>query len=325
MNIIYPLFFVTKGNQDSPSYTERLAHVAVKYNLPDGAVREIGQIMRDLGAEVPFDPRTILKRSRSRPDSEEFHHFGLVNGLSQKLARGISSKVSTIQIMINIDGIPLWKSSPISLRPILARIVNCHDKRPFPVSIHCGRGEPKCVLTFLEKFVEEMLLLEREGLDFNGNHYVVKLIAVVCDTPARKFVKQTKGHCGEGSCDRCIQSGRSDGVGRWIFEDLNSKIRTDESFRSHRNKNHHRGQSPLEKLNLDMVRSFPLDYMHLVCLGVVKRFLSLICGQLSPEESVIFDRRLAKFNERCPSDFTRRGRLLKDLKRWKAVEFRYFL
>ena len=74
-----------------------------------------------------------------------------------------------------------------------------------------------------------------------------------------------------------------------------------------------------------MVRSFPLDYMHLVCLGVVKRFLSLICGQLSPEESVIFDRRLAKFNERCPSDFTRRGRLLKDLKRWKAVEFRYFL
>ena len=62
--------------------------------------------MRDLGAEVPFDPRTILKRSRSRPDSEEFHYFGLVNGLSQKLARGISSKVSTIQIMINIDGIP---------------------------------------------------------------------------------------------------------------------------------------------------------------------------------------------------------------------------
>jgi hypothetical protein len=114
LNILYPIFFVTKGKQDSPSYTERLAHVAVKYNLPDGAVKEKGQIMRDLGAEVPVDPRTILKRSRSRPDSEEFHHFGLVNGLSQKLTRGISSKVSTIQIMINIDGIPLWKSSPIS-------------------------------------------------------------------------------------------------------------------------------------------------------------------------------------------------------------------
>jgi hypothetical protein len=119
--------------------------------------------------------------------------------------------------------------------------VNCHDKRPFPVSIHCGRGEPICVFTFLEKFVEEMLLLEREGLDFNGKHYAFKLVAVVCDAPARKFVKQTKGHCGEGFCDRCIQSGRSDGVGRWIFEDLNSKIRTNESFHSHKNKNHHRG------------------------------------------------------------------------------------
>jgi hypothetical protein len=82
--------------------------------------------------------------------------------------------------------------------------------------------------------VEDLLLLEREGLDFNGKYYAVKMVAVVCDTPARKFVKQTKGHCGEGSSDRCIQSDRSDGVGRWIFEDLNSKLRTNVSFRSHK-------------------------------------------------------------------------------------------
>jgi hypothetical protein len=56
----------------------------VKSNLPDGALKEIGQIMRDLGTEVPVDPRTILKRNRNRSDSEEFHHFDL----SQKLTRG---------------------------------------------------------------------------------------------------------------------------------------------------------------------------------------------------------------------------------------------
>ena len=281
--------------------------------------------MRDLGAEVPIDPRTIMKRSRSRPDSEEFHHFGLINGLSQNLEKGISSKVSTIQIMINIDGIPLWKSSPISFWPILARVVNSNDKRPFPVSIHCGRGEPKCVVSYLEKFVDELLLLEREGLLFKRKHYIVKLLAVVCDTPARKFVKRTKGHCGEGSCDRCIQAGRSDGVGRWIFEDLNSKLRTNESFRAQTNKNHHHDRSPLEQLNLDMVRSFPLDYMHLVCLGVVRKLLFLIAGELSTEEKTTFDDRLAEFNNRCSSEFARRGRPLRDLNRWKAVEFRYFL
>ena len=74
---IFQLFFI-EGTQDLPTYTERLARVAAKYNLPDGAVRDIGAIMRDLGAEVPIDPRTIMKRSRSRPDSEEFHHFGLI-------------------------------------------------------------------------------------------------------------------------------------------------------------------------------------------------------------------------------------------------------
>lgn len=38
---------------------------------------------------------------------------------------------------------------------------------------------------------------------------------------------------------------------------------------------HHKGTSILESLNIDMVKQVPLDYMHLVLLGVTKRVLSL--------------------------------------------------
>jgi len=53
---------------------------------------------------------------------------------------------------------------------------------------------------------------------------------------------------------------------------FDSKLRTDESFRNRENQDHHqdnngrmRPRSPFEKLkNLDIVKAWPLDYMHLV-------------------------------------------------------------
>jgi hypothetical protein len=46
-------------------------------------------------------------------------------------------------------------------------------------------------------------------------------------------------------------------------------------FLSKHRKNHHIGESPLEQLDIDMISSFPLDYMHLVLLGVFKRLVMI--------------------------------------------------
>jgi hypothetical protein len=53
-----------------------------------------------------------------------------------------------------------------------------------------------------------------------------------------------------------------------IFSSLTSELRTDESFRLQTDEAHHVGVSPFTELNFSLVTREPLDYMHLVCLGV---------------------------------------------------------
>jgi hypothetical protein len=52
---------------------------------------------------------------------------------------------------------------------------------------------------------------------------------------------------------------------------LSSPLRTDLSFREQRHRNHHDKVSPFVELDIDMVRSFPLDYMHFFLFGSRKK------------------------------------------------------
>lgn len=60
-----------------------------------------------------------------------------------------------------------------------------------------------------------------------------------------------------------------------LFLNHNCSLRTDESFHLRKNAEHHTGISPFERIQLPMVTTFPLDYMHLVCLGQMKKLLTL--------------------------------------------------
>lgn len=62
--------------------------------------------------------------------------------------------------------------------------------------MYSGPGEPDDLDEYINPFLEEMILLERNGLHVNRQHYQVKLCGVSCDTPARKFCKCTKGILG---------------------------------------------------------------------------------------------------------------------------------
>ncbi|XP_025264908.1 uncharacterized protein LOC112638527 isoform X1 [Camponotus floridanus] len=58
-----------------------------------------------------------------------------------------------------------------------------------------------------------------------------------------------------------------------LFLNSSAALRTDENFIKRIDENHHTGTSLFEEADLGMVSQFPLDYMHLVCLGAVKKIL----------------------------------------------------
>ncbi|CAH8824890.1 unnamed protein product [Trichobilharzia szidati] len=109
-------------------------------------------------------------------------------------------------------------------------------------------------------------------------------------------------------------------------------IRTDGSFRQRMQSSHHRGQSAFEDLNIDMVKCFPLDPMHLVYLGVVRKLISLWQDLAKRKEMHVnrlmlesIDGKILASAGMTPRDFPRKCRGLTEVSRWKATECRIFL
>ena len=91
-------------------------------------------------------------------------------------------------------------------------------------------------------------------------------------------------------------------------------------------------QSPLQTLSVGMISQFPLDYMHLVCLGVMRRFLwfwtksPFSAGiRISPNATRHISENLLCFKNCITGEFSRKCQSLDELDCWKATEFWQFL
>lgn len=80
--------------------------------------------------------------------------------------------------------------------------------------------------------------------------------------------------------------------------------------------------------NVGLTSSVPLDYMHLLCLGVVKKLLVSTWTFDSPPHNLEF-KRINCFSDAIinlplyiPREFARKPRGLKEKKHWNATEFR---
>lgn len=168
------------------------------------------------------------------------------------------------------------------------------------------------------------------GLEINGKHFHVKIRAVVCDAPAKSFIKRIKSHTGYSSCTKCQTYGSF--AKKMYFEETeNLVLRTNEQFRVNLDEDHHIGYSIMEEIpELDMIKSFPLDYMHLVCLGVSNIFLHFLCfgtpqTKIPHVKITAISECLINLAKDIPLEFNRKPRSLTDIKRWKATGFRQLL
>lgn len=317
--------------------TESIKKWSQQFNVSHTALSSLLKILHLHGhKELCVDARTLLNCPRNTSSKivevsgGHSTYFGIQNGLVRSLKKYYKTPPSSVKLNFNIDGLPLTKSSGSQFWPILCAVVD-PDKytEPFVVSIFHGYKKPVNVNDFLRSFVNEAKTICAEGIIIGSKNIAVQVNSIICDAPARAFVCGIKGHTGYFGCGKCIQEG--DYVdNRIVFPEINAILRTDLSFKYRNHAEHHINTSILEELNIGMVSQIPLDYMHLICLGVMKRLL--VFWTKGKIDVRIKNSQISSTVERCknvaktvPKEFARTPRSILDVDRWKATEFREFL
>ena len=307
---------------------------AVECQIPLSSLSPLLAILRPYFPTLPKDPRTLL-RTKTKYEIKElaggsYYHFGIESSILSRFVEHPEFVPDDLcfSVQVNIDGLPLFKSSNHQLWPILCRIEKFPDTEPFVIGLYSGRSKPTDVEEYLRAFTNEVSHLSMDGFEHRGTRYTMKVSSVICDTPARAFVKRVKSHNGYYGCDKCCQSG--EWMGKLIFPETNATLRTDAAFHEMEDEEHHLGPSPLVDTGIGMVSQFPLDYMHLVCLGVMRRLLMLLIkGPLHCRLQALVVRQISDalltMKTFMPREFARKPRSLAEMDRWKATEFRQFL
>ena len=319
---------------------EKLALWANSNNITQKALDQLLGVLKDLNPDdlrdLPMTARTLLKTERSVKtvmlSNMEYINMGVTDSIKKMFnnyPEAVKQTTNEIPIIINIDGLPLFNSSKQTLWPVLCAI-RIDPVQVFPFSLSLGDTKPSD-LEFLSELIEELLIVLRDGISFSDRRIPVDLKCIVCDAPAKAMIKAVKQFSGYYGCDKCTQEGVW--LQRMTYPNVDSfEKRTDASFRHQLQPQHHHDSSPFIKLPIDMIKQFPVDYMHQVCLGVMRRLMKIwFRGRARDETSVsadtidVINGRLNELRRHVPDDFARKPRSLNDLEHWKATEFRQFL
>jgi len=312
---------------------------AVKYSIKRNALSELLTILRQKFPELPKDARTFLPTADNAEmgmmksvSAGSYYHFGVENGIRSILESHDHDQWDCngeVSVQINVDGLPLFKSTNGQFWPVLGKLELPFVSDPFVIGIFYSTNKPGS-LDFLADFVGECKTLMQSGIVYKDHLLKFGIYAVVCDAPARSFIKNVKGHSSYSACERCRVAGVWNG--KMTFPATNAPKRSDVAFDEMQDPDHHHGESPLLELGIGMVSQFVIDYMHLICLGVVRRLIWLwLSGPVNVQTRLRarcvtdISECLCGFSEFMPVEFARKPRALIHWQRWKATEFRQFL
>ena len=162
---------------------------------------------------------------------------------------------------------------------------------------------------------------------------MIRVLCFVCDAPARAFVKGISLYNSYNGCEYCRCKGQYVG-GKVVFPKLD-RLRTDASFSQFMENNQHTLSPICQIPHFNSVTSTPPEYMHSVCLGIMRKLLLLwTCSKvsisssayrLSPSLRRALNEKCVYFGKQLPCEFKRKIRSVEEIKRWKATELRSFL
>lgn len=325
----------TLSEEESSDLRSDLAKWAVKNKATRTSVDELLLVLRKHGHRLPKDARTLLGTPHKIEVRDlcggQFLYFGVETGLLKTCSQYPDFFSSENEMLLNfsVDGVPLFKSSNVQMWPILCSVKKFE---PFIVALFCGTAKPNSVTDYTSSFLTELKALQQHGVEFQNGTINVKVNAFICDAPARAFLKCIKSHNAYSSCERCTIEGHY--VSHRVVFNYQSQekvdARTEDDFIKQAYPIHQTGCSPLIAAGLQCIQPFVLDYMHVVCLGVVRRLLNFL--KQGPRECRLSSRQIGEISAKLlslsgklPREFARQPRSLTDLDRWKATEFRQFL
>ena len=261
----------------------------------------------------------------------EFAYLGIKKGLELCVNTNLHNN-NLIELDFNIDGVRLRKSSSKQLWPILCKIHYIPNiYKPFTVSLFYGNGKPKSLDEYMYPFVKELNELLSKGIIIKSKQFNIAVRSFICDTPARSFIKNVKGHMSFDGCERCkVKGEKIDNT--VVFLQLDCEKRSDEQFRQILDIDHHNGPTPLLAVEpkIDLIKQFLLDPMHLMYLGIRARLFDFwmkgpIGVKLSAGQKIELNRRTTLIKKDIPEEFHRKMRSTDFYDKYKALEHKFFL
>jgi hypothetical protein len=275
--------------------------------------------------DVPNFARTVCK------NGAEMVYFSIKENFKFCIDKHIIVRSCTLDMHFNIDGLPIYRSSSVSAWPILLKIPQIHLSYPLPVAIYVGKTKP-VLHELIRQLFDELVDYIKNGFNYNGVYIQLGKILFICDAPARAMLQNVSYHTSKVGCPYCRIQG-STVEGRVVFDGF-SEMRTDQSYRAGE-ENNQVGPTPLSSLpNIGLRSSFPPEYQHLVCLGVVRRLSHFFFSSVKDfkltcrlsQNQILQVNDLIKYSVvHFPCEFNRKMRPVDELQHFKAAEFRNFI
>lgn len=253
-----------------------------------------------------------------------------------------------LALSIFTDGIPLFKSSTISLWPVylivnnLPPLIRTYSENVILCALWCGPGKPP-VHDLLMPVMDMMKNLLTVGITMHTPDGMKtirgKLMVGVFDLPAKAIVLNTKQFNGQYGCSTCLHPGERLPNGARVYPpQTNIQQRTNLSMiadakaaeQSGCPENGVKGLSVLTDM-MDLVNGVPVDYMHAVFEGVTRWLLRAWVDSSNCHKPFYIGKHVtaidsALLRQHPPREFSRPPRAIKThMKYWKASELRSWL
>ncbi|RNA21088.1 hypothetical protein BpHYR1_019043, partial [Brachionus plicatilis] len=199
-----------------------------------------------------------------------FNHFDLSSFAQQKL-------LELIRMLLPISN---------DLPKTINKLKNLRDsiKNKLVYGIWFGSKKPTSDILF-SNLIEEIETINSNGIKFNRNfrayNFSIKIYGILCDTPAKSMVLNMNQFNGYFGYAYCLNPGDYKNIyKKMTYSQKDYSLRSKETFEFDSQigtekllENGIKGKIAISK-KLHLPNSIPIDYMHLVCLGIFKSILN---------------------------------------------------